>query len=170
MSKCIQMIGMLMRAMTGIAFAILMVVVLIQVGSRTFSNAGSPVWTEELTRFSLLYIAAFGAGLSLWTGSMVNVDMLSERLPGKLPWFCRLISAAAVMGFALMLIQPAWRFTKIGMMQSAASMPFIKMAYVHASVLILLILLAVAAGLRVVGMLLGQLDGLPELREEEEKP
>lgn len=168
MSKCIQIIGMMMRVMTGLAFAVLMVVVVIQVATRSFGDGGSPVWTEELTRFSLLYIAAFGAGLSLWTGAMVNVDMLSERLPGKLPWLCRLVSAISVCVFALMLVSPAWRFTKIGMMQTAASMPFIKMAYVHASVLVLLVLVALAAALRVIGMLAGKLDGLPELRDEEE--
>lgn len=168
MSKMIQAIGMLLRILTGCAFAVLMVVVIIQVATRSFGDGGSPVWTEELTRFSLLYIAAFGAGLSLWTGAMVNVDMLSERLPGKLPWLCRLLSVASVCFFAVMLISPAWRFTKIGMMQTAASMPFIKMAYVHASVLILLVLIAVCAGLRVIGMLFGKLDGLPEIRQEEE--
>lgn len=168
MSKMIQAIGMLLRILTGCAFAVLMVVVIIQVATRSFGDGGSPVWTEELTRFSLLYIAAFGAGLSLWTGAMVNVDMLSERLPGKLPWLCRLLSVASVCFFAVMLISLAWRFTKIGMMQTAASMPFIKMAYVHASVLILLVLVAVCAGLRVIGMLFGKLDGLPEIRQEEE--
>ena len=168
MSKMIQAIGMLLRILTGCAFAVLMVVVIIQVATRSFGDGGSPVWTEELTRFSLLYIAAFGAGLSLWTGAMVNVDMLSERLPGKLPWLCRLLSAVSVCFFAVMLISPAWRLTKIGMMQTAASMPFIKMAYVHVSILIILVLVAACAGLRVIGMLVGILDGLPEIRQEEE--
>ena len=82
----------------------------------------------------------------------------------------RLLSALAVLFFAVILIEPAWRFTKIGMMQTSPSMPFVKMAYVHASVLILLVMLALAAGIRVIGMLTGVLDGHPELKPEEDVP
>jgi TRAP-type transport system small permease protein len=71
------------RAMTGIAFAVLMASVLIQVVGRLIGN--SPVWTEELTRFALLFLAAFGAGLSLKTGDLVNVDLVCEALPGRWP-------------------------------------------------------------------------------------
>lgn len=163
----IHAIAAILRVMTGLAFAVLMAVVLIQVVTRTFSDTGSPVWTEELTRFALLYVAAFGAGLSLWTGAMVNVDMLVEHLPGKLPWICRLLSALSVCFFAAMLIAPAWRFTKIGWIQTAASMPWLKMGYVNMTVLIMLALIAFTAGLRVIGMLTGSLDGHPEIREEE---
>lgn len=156
-------IARLLRFATGLAFAVLMAAVLVQVATRTFGN-GSPVWTEELTRYALLYVAGFGAALSLWTGDMVNVDLLSAHLPSRVSWALRLLSVLAVLFFAVILIAPAWRFTKIGFMQSSPSMPFIKMAYVHASVLVLLVMLSLAAGIRLVGMLAGRLDGHPELR------
>ena len=165
MNTLIQVVRHVLRGATGLAFAVLMGAVLIQVVTRTFGSGGSPVWTEEVTRYALLYTAGFGAALSLWTGAMVNVDMLAEHLPGKLPWLTRLVSAVCVFTFAVMLIEPAWRFTKIGLMQSSPSMPFIKMAYIHASVLILLVTLSITAGIRILGMLLGKLDGHPELRE-----
>lgn len=167
MNKLIHAINILLRSMTGLAFAVLMGAVLIQVITRTFGSSGSPVWTEEVTRYALLYVAGFGAALSLWTGAMVNVDMLSEHLPGKLPWLTRLLAALCVFAFAVILIAPAWRFTTIGLMQTSPSLPFIKMAYIHASVLILLIMLAITSGIRILGMLMGTLDGHPELREEE---
>lgn len=170
MSRLIRLVGSVLRWATGLAFAVLMAAVLIQVVMRTFSSGGSPVWTEEVTRYALLYIGGFGAALSLWTGAMVNVDLLSEHLPGRLPWFMRLLAAVTVFIFAVMLIEPAWRFTKIGMMQTSPSMPFIKMAYIHASVFILLVTLALTSGIRIIGMLCGKLDGHPELKEEEELP
>ena len=165
MLKLLHSVRFLLRVATGLAFAVLMAAVLIQVATRTFGSSGSPVWTEELTRYALLYVAGFGAALSLWTGDMVNVDLLSAHLPGRWPWLLRLLSAAAVFFFAVVLIGPAWRFTKIGMLQSSPSMPFVKMAYVHASVFILLLMLALASGIRIIGMLTGKLDGLPELRQ-----
>jgi TRAP dicarboxylate transporter, dctQ subunit len=170
MLKLVHSVGFILRWATGLSFAMLMVAVLVQVFMRTFSSGGSPVWTEEVTRYALLYVAGFGAGASLWTGAMVNVDLLSEHLPGHWPWRLRLLSALAVLFFAVILIEPAWRFTKIGMMQTSPSMPFVKMAYIHASVLVLLIMLAIAAGIRVVGMLIGTLDGHPEMRVEEDVP
>ncbi|MDO4642644.1 MAG: TRAP transporter small permease [Cardiobacteriaceae bacterium] len=168
MLKLIRIVEIFLRWATGAVFVALILAVMIQVITRTFSSGGSPVWTEEVTRYALLYIAGFGAALSLWTGAMVNVDLLSEHLPGKWPWLMRLFSAFAVLIFAVLLIEPAWRFTKIGMMQTSPSMPFIKMAYIHASVLILLVTLAITTGIRIIGMFMGVLDGHPELRQEEE--
>ncbi len=170
MSRLIQLVGSILRWLTGLAFVVLMTAVLIQVIMRAFNSGGSPVWTEEVTRYALLYIGGFGAALSLWTGAMVNVDLLSEHLPGRLPWAMRLLAAITVFVFAVILIEPAWRFTKIGMMQTSPSMPSIKMAYIHASIFILLVTLALTSGIRIVGMLCGKLDGHPELREEEELP
>lgn len=169
MHKLIHTTSIMLRTATGLSFGVLMVAVLIQVSTRTFGSGGSPVWTEELTRYALLYVAGFGAALSLWTGDMVNVDIISERLPPKGGWLLRFISTGAVLFFAVILIEPAWRFTKIGLFQTSPSMPFIKMAYIHASVLVLLVLLAIAAAIRMVGMLMGQLDGHAELRPGEEE-
>ena len=64
----------LTRFGVGLSFAVLIISVLIQVIGRATGN--SPVWTEELTRYALLYLAAFGAGLSLRTGDLVNVDVI----------------------------------------------------------------------------------------------
>ena len=53
----------LARIAIGLSFCVLMAAVVIQVLGRTvFSD--SPVWTEELTRYALLFLTAFGAGLS----------------------------------------------------------------------------------------------------------
>ena len=61
------------RVAVGVAFAVLCAAVLIQVLGRSVFNA-SPVWTEELTRFALLYLAAFGVGLSYRSGDLVRQD------------------------------------------------------------------------------------------------
>lgn len=86
-------------------FLVLMGAVLLQVYARTFLST-APVWTEELTRFCLLYIGALGAGLALRSGDMVNVDLLCESLPGRMPWFLRLVSAILTVVFAAVLCQP----------------------------------------------------------------
>ncbi|MBL3571217.1 TRAP transporter small permease [Rhodovulum sp. BSW8] len=153
----------LARIGVGLSFAVLIAAVLIQVVGRGFGS--SPVWTEELTRFALLFLIAFGAGLSLRSGDMVNVDIVCEVLPGRWPWRLRLLSALATGALALFLLPHAWRFVSIGRMQSSPALG-LTMSYVHLTVFLMLALLALFAALRVLGMLTGTEDGTPEKAEE----
>ena len=172
MSDPIQLFSRVLRFFTGLAFATMIIAVLTQVIARTctsseiwmtwFSYAcfSAPVWTEELTRYALLYLTAFGVGLSLQNGDLVNVDVICESLPGKAPWVLRLISA--ILGFLVcaILVLPAWKYVSIGKMQTSPAL-LVRMDYVHASVLVLLVTLTVFFLARVIGMLLGRDDGLP---------
>lgn len=156
-------IALLCRIGVGTAFAVLIGVVLTQVVGRTIG--ASPVWTEEVTRFALLYLAAFGVGLSFATGDLVNVDVICENLPPPLPWLLRLISAVLTGGLALILIPNAWRFTTIGKMQTSPAVG-LRMDIIHFTVTLLLVLLFVFAAIRVVKMLAGLDDGLPSKAKE----
>ena len=160
MSAIIKAIRTILRIGTGTSFLVLIGAVVVQVAGRSFIGS-SAVWTEELTRFALLYLAGFGTGLALFTGDLVNVDLISEALPGKLPWLLRLISAMIILVFCLLLIVPAWRFTSIGALQTSPAMAA-SMIYIHASVLLLLTALGIVAILRIVGMLTGSTGGKPE--------
>lgn len=163
MAALIRALQTFLRLGTGAAFSVLIAAVTIQVVGRGFVGS-SPVWTEELSRFALLYLAAFGAGLALFTGDLVNVDLASESAPGAWPWRFRLLSAVLVLGFCALLVAPAARFTRIGAMQTSPAMG-LPMNWVHGSVLLLLAALALAALLRVAGMLSGAADGRPEKSE-----
>lgn len=157
--RIIQALVVLARIGAGAAFLVLIAAVLIQVVTRTLGN--SPVWTEELTRFSLLYLVAFGAGLAFRSGDMVNVDVVCEHLPGRAPWLLRLVSAAATGGLALYLIPASLKYTSIGKMQTSPALGM-QMTWAHVTITLMLALLAVFAVLRVVGMLTGAEDGKPE--------
>ncbi|WP_163264098.1 TRAP transporter small permease [Chelativorans alearense] len=149
----------LSRLAAGLSFAVLIFAVLVQVlGRSVFSS--SPVWTEELTRFALLYLAAFGAGLSYRSGDLVNVDIVSEALPGRLPVLLRFLSAAATVVLCAALVLPAWRFTVIGNLQTSPALGW-RMSFIHASVLVLIVSLLVFAVMRAVAMLAGRGDGRP---------
>ncbi|QDY70659.1 TRAP transporter small permease [Qingshengfaniella alkalisoli] len=158
-----RVIVWLCRIGAGLAFALLMAAVLIQVVGRTAGS--SPVWTEELTRFALLYLVAFGAGLSFRSGDMVNVDVISETLPGNLPWALRLVSAIATVGLCIYLLSSGWKFMTIGKMQTSPALG-LPMNFAHFIVWLMLALLALFAGLRILGMLTRTEDGLPTKAEE----
>lgn len=147
------------RAGVGIAFFILICAVLYQVVGRTIGM--SSVWTEELTRYALLYVAAFGVGLSLLSGDLVNVDVVCEFLPGEWPRRLRLFSAITTVLLCLILLGPAWKYTAIGVRQTSPALG-LRMDFVHVSMLLLLFLLLVFSALRVASMLLSGGSGLPE--------
>ncbi len=166
MRNVISLIVTISRFATGAAFFVLMGAVLIQVlGRSVFHN--SPVWTEELTRFALLYLAAFGAGLSLRSGDLVNVDIVAESLPGAWPRRLRFLGAVATALLCAMLVLPAWKFTSIGVMQTSPALGW-RMDLIHASTLVLIVSLLIFASARALSMLFGLSDGLPHNRLEEE--
>lgn len=165
MQKVISSVVALSRAATGIAFCVLMLAVLIQVLGRSVFNS-SPVWTEELTRFGLLFLAGFGAGLSFRSGDLVNVDIISESLPGKWPRRLRFIGAAATAILCAALILPAWKYTSIGAMQTSPALGW-RMDFVHVSVLVMIVSIFIFAASRALAILIGLSEGLPLNRLQE---
>jgi len=157
MRVAISAIEGLARIGIGLAFGLLMLSVVVQLAAR---GGWIPVqiWTEEAARFCLLYIAAFGAGLAFRSGDMVNVDLISESLPGPWPWRLRLLSAAVVAGLCLILLPSAWFYTSIGWRQTSPALG-VRMDWIHASVLLALAGLGLFAAIRVVAMLTGAEDG-----------
>ena len=121
----------------------------------TLSRANGQSFDLELTRFALLYLAAFGAGLSLRTGDLVNVDLVCEALPGRWPRVLRAVSAGLTALLCAALLWPAWRYAAIGAMQTSPALGW-RMDWVHASMLVLLVTLLVAAVLRVADVLQGR--------------
>ncbi len=150
----------LCRIGAGLSFALLIGSVTLQVVSRTLGS--SPVWTEEITRFGLLYLAAFGAGAGLRTGDLVNVDLFAEAMPAPVAWSLRLLSAVSIVVLSAILIEPSWRYTAIGAFQTSPALG-LQMTYVHVTILLLLALLGLFALFRVIGMLTGTDDGRPQI-------
>ena len=56
--------------------------VLVQVISRNFLP-NAPSWTEELARYSFIYMVAFGVGLAALKHEFVNVEFLGDFLKSK---------------------------------------------------------------------------------------
>jgi TRAP-type C4-dicarboxylate transport system permease small subunit len=148
------------RYLTGLAFLSIIAAVVIQLVGRNIL-IDSPLWTEELSRFGLLFLTAFGLGPSLRTGDLVNVDLFCEGLSGRKPWMLRLASAIVMALFCVMLLAPSWQFTEIGSIQTSPALGW-RMDFVHVSTLVAAISLLAYSVLRIIGMLRGTTDGLPE--------
>ncbi len=142
-----------LRLVVGLCFTLLLAAVLLQVVSRlTLPNP--PVWTEELSRFCLLFSAAFGIGLALRSGELVGVDLVTMMLPQAAKTAIEALSCLAMAGFGLTLLQPAWAFVDIGSLQTSPALGW-NMFWVHLSVLIAPVALVIAALERMLRVLAG---------------
>lgn len=143
----------LLRLVVGLCFSVLLVAVVLQVISRLLLP-NPPIWTEELSRFALLFCAAFGIGLALRSGDLVGVDLLTMMLPKRAKIVVELASCLVMVGFGLMLLSPAWSFVDIGSLQTSPALLW-NMFWVHLSVLIAPVALVVAAVERMLRVLAG---------------
>lgn len=142
-----------LRVVVALCFCVLLLAVLLQVVSRlTLPNP--PVWTEELSRFALLFCAAFGIGLALRSGELVGVDLVTMMLPKAARAGVEIASCLVMAGFGLLLIQPAWSFVDIGSLQTSPALQW-NMFWVHMSVLIAPVALVLAAAERMLRVMSG---------------
>ncbi|WP_420335322.1 TRAP transporter small permease [Roseibium sp.] len=142
---------LLCRAGVLIAFMVLIIAVLTQVLGRAIGD--SPVWTEELTRFALIYMTALGVGLGLMSGDLVNVDIVCDALPDPWPRILNIVASLATAFLAAILLPGAWKYVQIGFLQKSPAMG-LQMSFIHFSVFVLFLLLLVFAVMRAVLTLL----------------
>src|SRR3989339_587927 len=86
-----------------LVFAFMTAAVVIQVFGRTFMTQ-PPIWTEEASRVTLLYIVGLGVGASVLTGDLVNVDLALVLMPRSVRRICELTSAALVSLFGFFMV------------------------------------------------------------------
>lgn len=141
------------RIATGSAFAVLIVAVTVQVAGRSFVGA-SPVWTEELTRFALLYLAACGTGLALGSGDLVDVDILRSAMPARVARAMRLLALTATAALCASLLPAAWLYTSIGARQTSPALGW-RMDWLHGSMFVLLAALGLFALMSMMRMFYG---------------
>jgi len=148
-----------LRLLVAACFSVLLAAVLLQVVSRLLLP-NPPVWTEELSRFSLLFAAALGIGLSLRSGELVGVDLVTMLLPRAGKAAVEALSCLVMIGFGLLLLRPAWAFVDIGSLQTSPALGW-NMFWVHMSVLLAPLALILAAAERMIRVLSGL---APEVR------
>lgn len=121
MARLLSFIVTIARLALLTAFSVMIFAVIVQVVSRTFLPQ-SPVWTEELTRFALLYLTAIGAGLSLRSGDLVSVDLVVTALPERARRWARLGASLATLALAAVMFGPSLDFARIGALQTSPAL------------------------------------------------
>jgi len=137
----LKQIERLIKGAIFLSFTVMIVAVVVQVVARTLMPQ-PPLWTEEMSRVSLLFIMSLGVGASVLTGDLVNVDLALMLMPKPMRRFCELASAALVSLFGFILIPGGWEFAVSGAMQTSPILE-IRMHYVYISMFFFTLLLGV---------------------------
>ena len=128
--------------------------VVVQVFSRTFLPT-VPSWTEEAARYLFIYSVAFGAGIVALKDEYARVDILTSRFN---PSFKKVYEAAVcvlLLAFDVYLAIysiPKFVFLKFRMLSTAMQIP---MQAINFSILLFVILQAVAYSLKIFFILAG---------------
>ncbi len=167
MRNLVDLLVWICRFGTCAAFLGIIYAVVVQIMGRTAIFRYSPVFTEELTRFCLLWMVAFAAGLSLRSGDLINVDFVSSALPRRMSKMLRLVCAAIIVLLCAMLLEPAWLFMMIGRGQTSSAMGW-RMDLFNMSIAVLLTTLMVFAMIQFASILREPKDSGPAESEVSE--
>jgi TRAP-type C4-dicarboxylate transport system permease small subunit len=107
--------------MSSICFVGLGGVVLLQVFARTFLPH-SPHWTEEASRFIMLYMVAFASGLAARERAFVNVDVFINLIEGRPRAFIQLLIDLATVVLTALTAWYGWKNAAVGRIQTSASL------------------------------------------------
>jgi TRAP-type C4-dicarboxylate transport system permease small subunit len=120
--------------MSSLCFAALGGVVLLQVFARMFLPR-SPHWTEEASRFLMLYMVAFASGLAAKERAFVNVDVFVNLIKGRPRIALQLLIDLAVIVLAAVTAWYGWKNAAVGRIQTSASLA-IPMHLIYASMVL----------------------------------
>jgi TRAP-type transport system small permease protein len=97
------------RLLTGAALVLLVTVVLLAVGVRYFGIlAGSLHWTDELARFTTIWLVMLGSVVAFDRGAHVAVDLLPGSLPPAAGRWLRLVASLLSAVFLAVLAWQGW--------------------------------------------------------------
>ena len=136
LDKFIKVYMEILYALSSVFYAGFCFCVLVQVISRNFLP-NAPSWTEELARYSFIYMVAFGVGLAALKHEFVNVEFLGDFLKSK--------NQKA-------LAEPKYCFPTFAMNSTATN---ISMKYIYFSQFLTFIILPVSYLLDIVRTLVG---------------
>jgi len=114
-------------------------VVSIQVVCRVIPALTAPSWTEELSRYLMVYLVAFSTGFAIKENAFISVDTLRSHLGEKKALVLDLILNIIIMVFFGFLFVSCIQFFKLGFPQNSITMPRLTMSIVYFSLVILVV-------------------------------
>ena len=119
MRKVIDCIFRGMQKLLTLLMAILIFPVTMQILARYTELVPNFIWTEEISRFCLIWIIMLGASVAVREGTHFDVDVLPHpKTPAGLA-LSRIVVHTAIFLVALIFLAFGWRFARFGYDQSS---------------------------------------------------
>ena len=160
LAKFTKVYSEILYAFGGIFYASFAICVLVQVISRNFLPS-APSWTEEMARYTFIYMVAFGAGVGALRHDFVNVEFMADFLETKSPKALKILNVViegivvALCLVVLFLCVPKFAFPAFAMNSTATNIP---MTYIYFSQVLTFIILPFSYLLDILATLLSWND------------
>lgn len=130
--KTVDTINGAIKAILGIFLMIMSAIIIIQVVFRFILHAALP-WSEELTRYLMIYIVFFGAAYAVRYNKLMRVEFVETILPQKAQkWYFLLMNAVLIFTFLVITIA-GFEFTRMALNQRSPGL-HVRMAYVYVAI------------------------------------
>jgi TRAP-type transport system small permease protein len=104
--------------------------VTLQILARFTTLIPNYIWTEEMSRFCLIWIIMIGASVAVRDGTHFDVDVLPHPKTPLGVAASRLVVHVAILLVALIFLAFGWRFTEFGYQQSS-ELTGLNMSVIH---------------------------------------
>lgn len=138
-----------------IAMIVLMVAMIIVMNSLVFTRylfSYSPSWTEEVTRYSMVWIAMLGAGVLALFDDHIALTLLVDKLPPRARLWQKLFVQVFVLAIGLLIVWKGFPFA-MGLHGVLAPGLQTSMSYAAISVPIGACLIAISAALQILDLI-----------------
>jgi TRAP-type C4-dicarboxylate transport system permease small subunit len=109
---------------------VMFVITFFQVFARTVLQISS-VWSEELARFTYVWMVFLGAALLIKDDGLIRVTVLMDRLGKRAAALLRLITHLATIPFIGVLTWGAWTNTRLNWNTFAPTIDWLRIGYVY---------------------------------------
>ncbi|KGP90636.1 C4-dicarboxylate ABC transporter permease [Pontibacillus chungwhensis BH030062] len=134
-------INKLTEDITALFLLIMVLLVFVKILTRVLFQSSFP-WTEELSRYLMIWITFLGASIAFKYAAHIGFDLIVNKLPGMLKKIFQVISAIACLTFFILLIVKGYELCGRSMVQSSPALD-LPMAYVYAIIPISGILMSI---------------------------
>lgn len=107
--KYLDYINKVVENALAVILGVMSVLIFWQVVSRYLMGSPSS-WSEELSRFLMVYLVMFGAATALKKGSLIAVDAVHEALSENVSKWIKVISELISIVFYVILVVYGWEF------------------------------------------------------------
>ena len=119
MRKLVDWIYRGLQGLLTFLIAILIVPVTMQILARFSDAIPNYIWTEEMSRFCLIWIIMIGASIAVRDGAHFDVDVLPHPKTAFGLALSRMVVHGAILLVALIFLAFGWRFAEFGYDQNS---------------------------------------------------